>query len=73
MVADMSDGSGFAVGDAKGWDALFVGTLRGFDSVSEALAKADGDEEIARIEGADTTLDIAGAADGGFGDKAESH
>src|SRR5258705_7846304 len=73
FVADTRDGSGFAIGDAEGADALFAGALRGFDSVSQALAKADGDEEIARIERAHATLDIAGAADRSFGGEAESH
>lgn len=73
LVADASDRSGLAVGDAEGADALLAGALRGFDSVSQALAEADGDQEIARIESAYATLDIAGAADGSFGGEAEGH
>jgi hypothetical protein len=73
LVADTSDGSGFAVGDAEGADALFPSALRGFDGVSQALAEADGDKEIARIERAHPTLDVAGAADRSFGGETESH
>ena len=73
MVADASDRGSFAVGDAEGADALFASALRGFDSISQALAEADGDQEIARIERAYATLDIACAPDGSFGGEAESH
>ena len=73
FFADSSDGSGFAIGDAEGADALLAGALRGFDGVSQALAKADGDKEVAGIERAHATLHIASAAGGSFGGEAEGH
>src|SRR5882762_9033892 len=49
FVADTSDGSGFAIGDAEGADSLLAGALRGLDSVSQALAEAEGHQSVSEI------------------------
>src|SRR5437667_7692247 len=73
VIANASNGSRFAVGDAKGWHSELLCAKGCFYRVAQTLTETDRDKQVLPSQRSYSSLDISGAAYGRFGSESQGH